>query len=108
MQQTFLQILKKYFNVIKVLVDFFCLVGYIWPKSIKDDAVLAMIKRSGLRYQIFCVVVFSLSKENAVLYYYYYYYYYYRQRKKKKITLLTGINRFRNDNNTWGTQEQKR
>ncbi len=67
--------LEKYFNVFKALADFlFCLVGYIWPKSIKDDAVLAMIKRSGLRYQIFCVVVFSffLSKENAVLYYYYY------------------------------------
>ncbi len=27
---------------------------------------------------------------------------------KIKKTLLTGINRFRNDNNTWGTQEQKR
>ncbi len=26
----------------------------------------------------------------------------------KKITLLTGINRFRNYNNTGGTQEQKR
>ncbi len=66
----------------KALADFlFCLVGYIWPKSIKDDAVLAIIKRSGLRYQIFCVVVFFffyfLSKENAALYYYYYYYYYY-------------------------------
>ncbi len=59
MQQTFLNILKKYFNVVKALADFFfCLVGYIWPKSIKDDAVLAMIKRSGLSYQIFCVVVF--------------------------------------------------
>ncbi len=45
MQQTFLNILKKYFNVVKALADFFfCLVGYIWPKSIKDDAVLAMIK----------------------------------------------------------------
>ncbi len=44
MQQTFLNILKKYFNVFKALADFFfCLVGYIWPKSIKDDAVLAMI-----------------------------------------------------------------
>ncbi len=52
MQQTFLNILKKYFNVVKDF--FFCLVGYIWPKSIKDDAVLAMIKRSRLRYQIFC------------------------------------------------------
>ncbi len=30
-----------YFNVVKALADFFfCLVGYIWPKSIKDDAVL--------------------------------------------------------------------
>ncbi len=59
MQQTFLNILKKYFNVVKALADFFfCLVGYSWPKSIKDDAVLAMIKRSGLRYQIFCVVFF--------------------------------------------------
>ncbi len=58
MQQTFLNILKKYFNVVKALADFFfCLVGYIWPKFIKDDAVLAMIQ-SGLRYQIFCVVVF--------------------------------------------------
>ncbi len=56
MQQTFLNILKKYFNVVKASADFFfCLVGYIWPKSIKDDAVLAM---SGLRYQNFCVVVF--------------------------------------------------
>ncbi len=56
MQQTFLNILKKYFNVVKALADFFfCLVGYIWPKSIKDDAVLAM---SWLRYQIFCGVVF--------------------------------------------------
>ncbi len=82
MQQTFVNILKKYFNVFKALADFFfCLIGYIWPKYIKDDAVLAMIKRSGLRYQVFCVVVFFsfLSKENAVLYYYYYYY---RQRKK--------------------------
>ncbi len=69
MQQTFLNILKKYFNVVKALADF-CLVGYIWPKSIKEDAVLAMIKRSGLRYQIFCVFFLSfLSKENAVLYY---------------------------------------
>ncbi len=60
MQQTFLNILKKYFNVFKASADFFfCLIGYIWPKYIKDDAVLAMIKRSGLRYQIFCVVVFS-------------------------------------------------
>ncbi len=79
MQQTFLNILKKYFNVVKALADFFILFSsYIWPKSIKDDAVFAMIKRSGLRYQIFCVVVFSfsfLSKENAVLYHYYYYYY---------------------------------
>ncbi len=42
--------LEKYFNVVKALADFlFCLVGYIWPKSIKDDAVLAMIKHSGLR-----------------------------------------------------------
>ncbi len=50
MQQTFLNILKKYFNVVKASADFFfCLVGYIWPKSIKDDAVLAMIKLSGLR-----------------------------------------------------------
>ncbi len=98
MQQTFLNILKKYFNVVKDLADFFfCLVGYIWPKSIKEDAVLAMIKRSGLRYQIFCVVFsFSfLSKENAVLYYYYYYYY--RQINKNKNNV---INRFRNDNNT--------
>ncbi len=46
MQQTFLNILKKYFNVVKASADFFfCLVGYIWPKSIKDDAVLAMIKQ---------------------------------------------------------------
>ncbi len=50
MQQTFLNILKKYFNVVKASADFFfCLVGYIWPKSIKYDAVLAMIKRSRLR-----------------------------------------------------------
>ncbi len=50
MQQTFLNILKKYFNVVKASADFFfCLVGYIWPKSIKDDVVLAMITRSGLR-----------------------------------------------------------
>ncbi len=50
MQQTFLNILKKYFNVVKASADFFfCLVGYICPKSIKDDAVLAMIKSSGLR-----------------------------------------------------------
>ncbi len=72
MQQTFLNILKKYFNVVKASADFFfCLVGYIWPKSIKDDAVLAMIKRSGLRCQVFCVVVFFifLSKENAVGYF---------------------------------------
>ncbi len=54
MQQIFLNILKKYFNVVKALADLFiCLVGYIWPKS-----VLAMIKCSRLRYQIFCVVVF--------------------------------------------------
>ncbi len=46
MQQTFLNILKKYFNVVKASADFFFgLVGYIWPKSIKDDAVLAMIKQ---------------------------------------------------------------
>ncbi len=67
MQQTFLNILKKYFNVVKALADFFfCLVGYIWPKSIKDDAVLARL--SGLRYQISVLFLFSfLSKENAVL-----------------------------------------
>ncbi len=73
MQQTFLNILKKYFNVVKALADFFfCLVGYIWPKSIKDDAVLTMIKCSGLRCQVFCVVFFFflfLSKENAVGYF---------------------------------------
>ncbi len=41
MQQTFLNILKKYFNVVKELADFFfCLVGYIWPKSIRDDAMI--------------------------------------------------------------------
>ncbi len=57
MQQTFLNILKKYFNVVKALADFFfCLVGYIWPKSIKDDAVLAMIKR--VKIPDFCVVAF--------------------------------------------------
>ncbi len=68
MQQTFLNILKKYFNVFKASADFFfCLIGCIWPKYIKDDAVLAMIKRSWLRYQIFCVFSFFLSKENAVL-----------------------------------------
>ncbi len=55
----------------------------------KDDAVLAVIKRSGLRYQIFCVVVFLFfwSKENAVLYYYYYYY----RQIHFKTTLLTGF-----------------
>ncbi len=64
MQQTFLNILKKYFNVFKALADFFLLFNsYIWPKYIKDDAVLAMIKRSWLRYQIFCVVVFSFFFE---------------------------------------------
>ncbi len=58
MQQTFLNILKKYFNVVKELADFFfCLVGYIWPKSIKDDA----IKRSRLRYQIFLCCFFLFS-----------------------------------------------
>ncbi len=75
MQQTFLNILKKYFNVFKALAEFFfCLVGYIWPKYIKGDAVLAMIERSGLDTR-FSVLLFSffLSKENAVLYYYYYY-----------------------------------
>ncbi len=50
----------------------------------------------------FSVLFFSfsfLSKENTVLIICNYYHY--RQRKKKKkITLLTGINRFRNDNNT--------
>ncbi len=57
----------------------------------KDNAVLAVIKRSGLRYQIFCVVVFLFfgSKENAVLYYYYYYYYY--RQIHFKTTLLTGF-----------------
>ncbi len=98
MQQTFLNILKEYFNVVKALADFFfCLVGYIWPKSIKDDAVLAMIKHSGLRYQIFCVVVFSFFLSN-----------YFWVLLLALLTLLTGINRFRNDNNTRGTQEQKR
>ncbi len=29
---------------------FFCLEAYIWPKSRKDDAVLAMTNGSGLRY----------------------------------------------------------
>ncbi len=29
-------------------------------------------------------------------------------KELKKNTLLTGINRFRNDNNTGGTQEQER
>ncbi len=105
MQQTFLNILKKYFNVIKALADFFfCLVGYIWQKSIKDDAVLAMIKRSRISDIRFSVLFFFLflflSKENTVLYYYYY-----RQRNKNKNNV---INWFRNDNNTRGTQEQKR
>ncbi len=55
MQQTFLNILKKYFNVVKALADFlFCLVGYIWPKSIKDDAVLAMIMRVKIPYFLCC------------------------------------------------------
>ncbi len=59
MQQFFLNILKKYFNVFKASADFFfCSIGHIWPKYIKDDAVLAMIKRSGLRFQIFCGVFF--------------------------------------------------
>ncbi len=44
----------------------FCLVGYIWPTSLKNYAVLAMIKRSGLRYQIFCFV-FYFFYENTVL-----------------------------------------
>ncbi len=99
MQQTLLNILKKYFNVVKALADFFfCLVGYIGPKSIKDDAVLAMINSRAERVKeklyplvsrkmtILCCCFFLflfLSKENAVLYYYYYYYYY-RQRIKKK------------------------
>ncbi len=75
MQQTFLNILKKYFNVVKALAEFlFCLVGYIWPKSIKDDAVLAMIKRVKIPDSVLLFFSFSsLSKENAVLYYYYYY-----------------------------------
>ncbi len=73
MQQTFLNILKKYFNVFKALADFFfCLVGYILAKSIKDDAVLAMIKRSALDTRVSFFFFFFLSKENAVLYYYYY------------------------------------
>ncbi len=82
MQQTFLNILKKYFNVVKALADFFfCLVGYIWPKSIKDDAVLAMIKRVKIPDFLCCFFLFLfLNKENAVIYYYYYYYY--RQIKK--------------------------
>ncbi len=70
MQQTFLNILKKYFNVVKALADFFfCLVDYIWPKSIKDDAVLAMIKRSGLRYQIFCCFFIFLFWVKKTLYF---------------------------------------
>ncbi len=36
MQQTFLNILKKYFKVVKALADFFFCLGYIWPKSIKE------------------------------------------------------------------------
>ncbi len=57
MQQTFLNILKKYFNVIKALADFFfCLVVYNWPKSIKDDF-------------FFLLFFFFLSKENAVGYF---------------------------------------
>ncbi len=103
MQQTFLNILKKYFNDVKASADFlFCLVGYIWPKSIKDDAVLAMIKHSGLRYQIFFVVFF--------------FFYFWVKKTLYFIIIIiigkekknNGINRFRNDNNTWGTQEQKR
>ncbi len=69
MQQTFLNIFKKYFNVFKELTDFlFCLVAYICPKSRKDDAVLAVTKRSGLRYQIsslfcfFCFFFFGVKK----------------------------------------------
>ncbi len=103
MQQTFLNILKKYFNVVKELADFFfCLVGYIWPKSIKDDA----IKRSGLRYQIFCVVFFFFFFWIKKMLYFIIIIII--GKEIKKITLLTGINQFRNDNNTWGTQEQKR
>ncbi len=54
MQQTFLNIFKKYFNVFKELTDsLFCLVAYICPKSRKDDAVLAVTKRSGLSLKTF-------------------------------------------------------
>ncbi len=79
MQQTFLNILKKYFNVVKALAYFFfCLVGYIWTKSIKDDAVLAMIKRVKIPDFLCCFFLFLfLNKENAVIYYYY------RQIKKR-------------------------
>ncbi len=42
-------------------------------KSRKDDAVLAVTKRSGFRYHLFLSFLF-LCKENTVLYYYYYYY----------------------------------
>ncbi len=60
MQQTFLNILKKYFNLVKGLADFcFCLVGYIWPKSIKDDAVLAMIKKT----LYFIIIIIIIGKE---------------------------------------------
>ncbi len=46
MQQTFLNILKNTLMSLKrQQIFFFCFIGYIWPKSIKDDAVLAMIKR---------------------------------------------------------------
>ncbi len=44
--------LEKYFNVFKALTDFFFCLAYTWPKSRKDDVVLAMTKCSGLRYQI--------------------------------------------------------
>ncbi len=105
MQQTFLNILKKYFNVIKALADFFfCLVGYIWPKSIKNYAVLAMIKRSRISDIRFSVLFFFVFWVKKTLYFIIII----GKEIKTKITLLTGINRFRNDNNTWGMQEQKR
>ncbi len=67
MQQTFLNILKKYFNVVKALAGFFfCLVGYIWPKSIKDDAVLAMINS---RAQLVKEKLYSRKSDDSVLFF---------------------------------------
>ncbi len=62
MQQTFLNILKKYFNVVKALADLFLLFSRLHLAKIYK-------RRCGLRYQIFCVFFFFFFWVKKTLYF---------------------------------------